>query len=467
MYLDYAKHIGGDEHLTQWVKTTLKNHLEKHQLSTEEVEHVLDYLAQSGKRISKMSYPQAKKLADAWTKSLQKKGAQIEEKPEDTEIVLDFKDGFKIVKLIGENAYKREGFLMRHCVASYYGKDVEVYSLRDKDNMPHCTMEKDQQVKGKGNGDIHPKYVGYVVQFLEHVGMTVGDSEMRHLGYMNVEKIKDDLHKDIDLFNEKYVREDTKLLDKEGNEYASLDLLDIKPLIKQTTEAELKINFDLLPFIKASIDFLFRRNKEATDEKIQAASGYSSQLAASGDYSQLAASGDSSKLAASGYYSKLAASGDSSQLAASGDYSQLAASGDSSQLAASGDSSQLAASGYYSQLAASGDYSQLAAPGYSSKLAASGDYSKLAASGYYSKLAASGYSSQLEMEAEHSVAMVAGHEGRAKGKKGCWFALTEWEKDKDNDQWKPKWIKAAQIDGKKIKEDVWYKLENGKFVECE
>jgi len=61
-----------------------------------------------------------------------------------------------------------------------------------------------------------------------------------------------------------------------------------------------------------------------------------------------------------------------------------------SKLAASGDSSQLAASGYSSQLAASGDSSKLAASGYSSKLAASGDYSKLAASGYSSKLEVTG-----------------------------------------------------------------------------
>ena len=52
--------------------------------------------------------------------------------------------------------------------------------------MPHCTMEKDKQIKGKGNGDIHPKYVHYIVKFLEHVGMSVSDSEMKHLGYVNV-----------------------------------------------------------------------------------------------------------------------------------------------------------------------------------------------------------------------------------------------------------------------------------------
>ena len=38
---------------------------------------------------------------------------------------------------------------MSHCVASYYGRDVEIYSLRDKKNLPHCTLEKDNQIKGE------------------------------------------------------------------------------------------------------------------------------------------------------------------------------------------------------------------------------------------------------------------------------------------------------------------------------
>ena len=50
---------------------------------------------------------------------------------------------------------------------------------------------------------------------------------------------------------------------------------------------------------------------------------------------------DKTETAASGYKSQLAASGNGSRLAASGDDSQLAASGNGSRLAASGDNSQL------------------------------------------------------------------------------------------------------------------------------
>lgn len=52
-------------------------------------------------------------------------------------------------------------------------------------------------------------------------------------------------------------------------------------------------------------------------------------------------------------------------------------------------------------------------------------------------------------------------------KKGSWITLSEWEYDKKEKAYIPICVKTEQIDGKKIKEDTFYKLENGEFVECE
>ena len=35
-----------------------------------------------------------------------------------------------------------------------------------------------------------------------------------------------------------------------------------------------------------------------------------------------------------------------------------------------------------------------------------------------------------------------------------------------NDEYIPVAVKAGIVDGKTIKPDVWYELENGNFVEC-
>ena len=146
-------------------------------------------------------------------------------------------------------------------------------------------------------------------------------------------------------------------------------------------------------------------------------------------------------------------SGDSSSQAASGDYSSQAASGHFSSQAASGDSSRQAASGYYSSQAASGN---------SSRQAASGNYSRQAASGNYSRQAASGDSSIQETIGKNCVMMSAGNEGKAKGKIGSWIVLTEW-KSRGNESIPT--VVAKRIDGTEVKEDTWYTLKNGEFVE--
>ena len=432
-YLEYVKTFEGNEQVEFWVTHNLANYLKTNQENQDEIEHILDYLISSDAptRLKSMSYDEAKTNAEKWTKTQQKKGQHIIEKPEDTEVVLDFKDGFKIVKLVGKAAYEREGYLMRHCVAIYYGKNAEIYSLRDKDNMPHATMEKDQQIKGKGNVNIHLKYVEYVVKFLEYTGMTVGDNEMKHLGYVNMSKFKKELNKETKYFNKIYLPAHEKLIGKDGKEFASLDLWDVMPLVSEENEA-LKINFELPTFIKLSFEYI--KSKTVRGKKT------------SGNYATNASSGDSATNASSGYYAKNASSGNSAKNASSG-YSATNAS--------SGDSATNASSGNYATNASSGDYATNAS---------SGDYAMNASSGDYATNASSGDYATNAMEGNHSVSVDAGHNGQAKGKIGCWFCLSEWKKD-TNGIWKPICVKAVQIDGKKIKEDTYYKLVDGKFME--
>ena len=53
----------------------------------------------------------------------------------------------------------------------------------------------------------------------------------------------------------------------------------------------------------------------------------------------------------------------------------------------------------------------------------------------------------------------------AKGKKGSWITLSEWEYNEEEKVYIPVCVKTKKIDGVKIKEDTYYKLKNGRFVE--
>ena len=82
---------------------------------------------------------------------------------------------------------------MSHCVSSYFNhKDSEIYSIRDVNNNPHCTLEivgsrgQVTQIKGKGNGSIHPKYIEYVLKSLKYFKIPVSSSELENLGYVEL-----------------------------------------------------------------------------------------------------------------------------------------------------------------------------------------------------------------------------------------------------------------------------------------
>lgn len=197
-YKTYVIGLGGSSEVVYWVEHNLLNYLNKHKEDQVEIEHILDFLIsdKSPARLKKMSYKEAKESSEKWVKSLTKKGNNIVETEEDYKVVVKFKDGMQWVKLKSESAYKREGHLMSHCVASYYGrKGAKIYSLRDVNNQPHCTVEvvKDggeiQQIKGKGNGSIHPKYIKHVLRICKKLGKEIRSSELKYLGYEDVENV--------------------------------------------------------------------------------------------------------------------------------------------------------------------------------------------------------------------------------------------------------------------------------------
>ena len=92
-----------------------------------------------------------------------------------------------------------------------------------------------------------------------------------------------------------------------------------------------------------------------------------------------------------------------------------------------------------------------------------GDHSAATNTGNHSASTNTGNWSAATVEGKESIAMATGMKGKAKGNKSCWLVLAEWEERKDG--WHIKDVKSVAVDGKKIKEDTFYTLKGGKFVE--
>ena len=101
----------------------------------------------------------------------------------------------------------------------------------------------------------------------------------------------------------------------------------------------------------------------------------------------------------------------------------------------------------YAKIGSSGYYAQIGSSGYSAQIGSSGDYAKIDSSGMY------------------AVVMCAGHDCVARAKKGSFITLAEWKYDDEIGMYIPVHVKTRKVDGKHIKEDTYYKLEDGKFVE--
>ena len=93
----------------------------------------------------------------------------------------------------------------------------------------------------------------------------------------------------------------------------------------------------------------------------------------------------------------------------------------------------------------------------------SGNCSVSSNSGDYSVSSNSGYKSVSSVEGKESVAVATGRESKVKGKIGCWIACAEW--GFVDGEWHIIDFQSTKVDGKTIKEDVFYILKNGKFEE--
>ena len=90
-------------------------------------------------------------------------------------------------------------------------------------------------------------------------------------------------------------------------------------------------------------------------------------------------------------------------------------------------------------------------------------YAKIGSSGDSAKIGSSGDSAQINSTGKYAVICCAGHGSIAKGKLGSWITLSEWQYSEEEKAHIPVCVKTAKIDGTRIKEDTYYKLENGRF----
>ena len=129
------------------------------------------------------------------------------------------------------------------------------------------------------------------------------------------------------------------------------------------------------------------------------------------------------------------------------------------------------ATGYCGASSATGNCGTSSATGYKGASSATGDYGASSATGNCGASSATGYKGASSATDPESIAVAWGYHGKARGVKGAYLVLADWEGDEkhywEQDKWRLKGAEMVRVDGEKIKENIWYTMVNGKVVEVE
>ena len=125
-----------------------------------------------------LSYVEFQRQSDQWHKERYEKSKSMKYK---TPVTAGEQVGDMFMVTLTEEDEVAEGKNMQNCIGDmcFVGPDNDIYSLRDKKNRPHVSIEikdgKVSQIKGKQNKTPVPVYINYIVKwFLMHPEIDLG-----------------------------------------------------------------------------------------------------------------------------------------------------------------------------------------------------------------------------------------------------------------------------------------------------
>ena len=149
---------------------------------------------------------------------------------------------------------------------------------------------------------------------------------------------------------------------------------------------------------------------------------------------------------------------------ATGNQGAASATGYRGAASATGNRGAASATGYQGAASATGDQGAASATGYQGAASATGDQGAASATGNRGAASATGYQGAASATGKAGVALAAGYECKAMGALGCAICCVE-RGEWDGEAHPIIAVKAAIVDGEKIKADTWYRLKNGEFEE--
>jgi hypothetical protein len=264
----------------------------------------------------------------------------------------------------------------------------------------------------------------------------------------------------LDVFNY-YPPSDSRFCEVEGS--GKIDKVDGDDSKVAASKIRIGAEIGLPGLIKAGVEYI-KSNVDWENAK-ESNTGDWSAATNTGNRSAATNTGNRSAATNTGDQSAATNTGDWSAATNTGNRSAATNTGDWSAATNTGNRSAATNTGYRSAATNTGDQSAATNTGDWSAATNTGDWSAATNTGDQSAATNTGDWSAATVEGKDSIACALGVEGKAKGKKGCWLVLAQWEWEFGTRKLIE--VRSVLVDGEVIKKDTFYSLRNGNVVEVE
>lgn len=149
---------------------------------------------------------------------------------------------------------------------------------------------------------------------------------------------------------------------------------------------------------------------------------------------------------------RICANGSVDRIVSKGEEAHIAASSSVVRITSEGESATITSSGDFSLIRSTGKNASISTSGCCEWIECDSDNACISSSARFSKVSSIGHDCAI---------MCAGRKSIARARIGSWITLAEWSEDD-----KLVGMRTARVDGKVIKENVFYQLRDGQFREA-
>ena len=141
---------------------------------------------------------------------------------------------------------------------------------------------------------------------------------------------------------------------------------------------------------------------------------------------------------------------------------QIYSGGSDTRIISDGNDAIINSEGFSNEIYSIGNFARICSIGDNAIIRASA-HSQIYSTGNYARISTIGIGVAVYSMGYHSIINCQGINTIVRAKKGSWITLTEWKLCYG--ELKPSCVKTEYVDGERIKEDTFYTIKNGEFIE--